>query len=978
MTGQVFRNGAGGRIDRTVPLSFTFDGKNYQGFQGDTLASALLANGVRVVGRSFKYHRPRGILGAGFEEPNALVQLGDGARTEPNTQATRVELFDGLTATSQNRWPSLQFDISAINGLFHRLLPAGFYYKTFMAPANLWMTYEKIIRRAAGMGRAPTQMDPDIYARRFAHCNVLVIGGGPAGVSAALAAGQSGARVILAEDNPQLSVSETELADMDNVTVLTRTMAAAYYDHNTLILSERIADHKPAPAPFETRQRMWKVRAQQVVLATGALERPLVFPNNDRPGVMLASAAQCYAADFAVRAGNQAVVFTNNDSAYGAARDMKAAGIDIAAIIDTRPKISDSTRELATNTEVLTGHAIIDVASGRDGATRGVTLKAIHPDTGAPKGCPIDIACDVVAMSGGWNPTIHLFSQSKGKIKYDGARAAFVPGQSFQQERSIGAANGTFDHEACIIEGHNAGAAAARDVGFDAPDARTAPSGIPPAAQPLWSAPTGAKRFVDFQNDVTADDIGLAYREGYQSVEHLKRYTTLGMGTDQGRTSNVNGLAIMADHRRLDIPEVGTTTFRPPFSPITLGGIAGWHTGQNFEATRQSAMSTWHEAQGATFSNAGLWRRPEYYPRTGMTPAEAVHHEARHVREKVGVVDVSTLGKIDVQGCDALEFLSRVYINNLAKLPVGKCRYGVMLREDGFVFDDGTITRLAEMRFLVTTTTTHAGPVMTHLEYLAQVQWPELDVHLLSVSEDWAGIAIAGPDSRTLLSQLFQDVDFANEAFPFMGYRETNAGGVPVRLFRISFSGEHAYELNVPADYGLNFWTALLETGADLDVIPYGTEAMNILRIEKGHVTGAELNGRVTADDLGFAGMMSKLKPFVGQVLARRDALTAKGRRQLVGLVPADGKTPIPAGAQILADPDAPPPEFTPAAILGEVTSNCYSPALGHPIGLGLVEDGSDRHGDALYAHSPITSETVAITLTNPVFVDPAGGRLHG
>jgi heterotetrameric sarcosine oxidase alpha subunit len=978
MKGQKFRNGAGGRIDRATPLSFSFDGKTYQGFQGDTLASALLANGVRVVGRSFKYHRPRGILGAGFEEPNALVQLGDGARTEPNTQATRVELFDGLTATSQNRWPSLQFDISAINNLFHRLLPAGFYYKTFMAPAKLWMTYEKFIRRAAGMGVAPTQLDPDIYARRFAHCDVLVVGGGPAGISAALAAGRSGARVILAEDNPHLGNAATELAKLDNVTVLTRTLAAAYYDHNTLILSERIADHKPASAPFEPRQRLWKVRAQHVVLATGALERPLVFPNNDRPGVMLASAAQRYAADFAVRAGHRAVVFTNNDSAYGAVRDMKAAGVDVAAIVDSRSDIPQAARDQVAGIEVLAGHAIVDVAAGRGGAVRGVTLKAIHPDSGAPQGWPTDIACDLVAMSGGWNPTIHLFSQSKGKLKYDDARAAFVPGHSVQQERSVGAANGTFDHDACIAEGHNAGAAAARDAGFDAPDALATPTDTDPAAQPLWSAPTGGKRFVDFQNDVTADDIGLAYREGYQSVEHLKRYTTLGMGTDQGRTSNVNGLAIMAGHRRLDIPDVGTTTFRPPFSPMTLGGVAGWHTGGNFEPTRQSPMSDWHEAQGATFSNAGLWRRPEYYPRTGMTPADAVHHEARHVREKIGIVDVSTLGKIDVQGRDALEFLSRVYINNLAKLPIGKCRYGVMLREDGFVFDDGTITRLAENRFLVTTTTTHAGPVMTHLEYLTQVQWPDLDVHLLSVSEDWAGIAIAGPDSRTLLSQLFQDVNFANDAFPFMGYRETSAGGVPVRLFRISFSGEHAYELNVPADYGLNFWTALLETGADLDVIPYGTEAMNILRIEKGHVTGAELNGRVTADDLGFTGMMSNLKPFVGQIMAGRSALTAKGRQQLVGLVPADGETAIPAGAQIVADPDAPPPEFSPAPILGEVTSNCYSPALGHPIGLGLVENGRDRHGDTLYAHSPITSETVAVTLANPVFVDPDGGRLHG
>jgi heterotetrameric sarcosine oxidase alpha subunit len=975
---QTFRNAAGGLVDRSTPLNFTFDGKTYQGFQGDTLASALLANGVRVIGRSFKYHRPRGVMGAGFEEPNALVQLGVGSRTEPNMQATRVELFDGLTAASQNCWPSLYFDIGAINGLFHRLLPAGFYYKTFMTPAKLWMTYEKFIRRAAGMGHAPTQPDPDVYAHRYAHCDVLVVGGGPAGVSAALTAGRSGARVILAEDNPTLGDGDSarELADLDNVTVLTRTMAAAYYDHNMLILNERVAEHKPAPAPFEPRQRLWQVRALQVVLATGALERPLVFANNDRPGVMLASAAQRYATEFSVRAGNRAVVFTNNDSAYEAARDLMSAGIDVAAIIDVRPEIPDAARAQINAVEILTGHAIVDVAAGRRGAARGVTIRAIHPQTGAPTGWPRDVACDLVAMSGGWNPTIHLFSQSKGKIKYDAEIASFTPDQSVQQERSAGAANGTLGMATCIAEAGEAGAAAARDAGFDAPapEQEAVPEAFPPA-QPLWTAPSGGgKRFVDFQNDVTADDIDLAHREGYQSVEHLKRYTTLGMGTDQGRTSNVNGLAIMADHRRLDIPDVGATTFRPPFSPLTLGGVAGWHIGGNFESTRQSPMSDWHESQGATFSNAGLWRRPQYYPRAGQTPAESVHHEARHVREKVGIVDVSTLGKIDVQGRDALEFLNRVYINNLSKLPVGKCRYGVMLREDGFVFDDGTITRIAENRFLVTTTTTHAGPVMAHLEFLAQVQWPELDVHMLSVSEDWAGIAIAGPNSRALLSQLFQDINFSNESFPFMGYRETSAGGVPAKLFRISFSGEQAYELNIPADYGLNFWTALLDSGADLDVIPYGTEAMNILRIEKGHVTGAELNGRVTADDLGFAGMMSKQKPFVGQALAKREALITPDRRQLVGLVPADGKSRIPSGAQIVADPDAP----TPMHCQGEVTSNCDSPALDHPIGLGLVERGRDRHGEMLIAHSPITAETVAVTLTNPVFVDPEGTRLHG
>jgi sarcosine oxidase subunit alpha len=1004
MSGQKFRNPEGGRIDRTAPLKFTFDGKAYTGYQGDTLAAALLANGVRVVGRSFKYHRPRGVFGAGFEEPNALVQLGAGARSEPNLQATRIELFDGLVASSQNRWPSLKFDISAINNVMHRFIPAGFYYKTFMAPASWWPTYEKFIRRAAGMGRAASDADPDQYTRRFAHCDVLIVGGGPAGLSAALAAGRTGATVILVEDSPNLGgdlsgrdvqVGDTtsaawldaaaaELASSATVTVLTRTTAAAYYDHNMLILCERVADHKTTPAPFEPRQRIWRVRAQQVVLATGAIERPLIFTNNDRPGVMLASAAQHYANAYGVRVGKRAVIFANNGSAYEAAKDLNEAGVEIAAIIDTRLEIPERERERApaSGAEILTGHAIIDVAAGKGGVTRGVTIKALDPTTGAPSGFPRDIACDLVLVSGGWTPSIHLFSQSKGKIEYDPARGAYVPGASVQQEQSAGAANGVLDLETCITEGEQAGAYAAPDANAG-PAAQSAPSDVTalaptPTPLPSISAPpqiaygTG-KCFVDFQNDVTAADIGLAHREGYQSVEHLKRYTTLGMGTDQGRTSNINGMTIMAGHRKQTIAALGVTTFRPPFSPVTLSAIAGWNSA-NEAPVRHSPLHDWHKEHGATFANTGLWRRPQYYPRDGLSPADCVHAEARQVREHGGVVDVSTLGKIDVQGRDALEFLSRVYINNLSKLAIGKCRYGVMLREDGFVFDDGTITRIAENRFLVTTTTTHAGAVMAHLEYLAQVDWPELDVRMVSVTEDWAGIAIAGPESRALLGQLFTGVNFSDAALPFMGFQEVSIDGVTARIFRISFSGELAYEINVPAGYALNFWTALLDLGQALNVIPYGTEAMNILRIEKGHVTGVELNGRVTAADLGFAGMMSKLKPFVGHIMARRDALTAPGRRQLVGLRTVDGVTPIPGGAQLIADPNAP----TPMEILGEVTSNCYSPALDHTIGLGLLAGGRDRHGETLYAHSPIVGETVAVTIENPVFVDREGARLHG
>jgi sarcosine oxidase subunit alpha len=1000
MTGQPFRNAAGGRIDRSKPLSFSFDGRRYQGFAGDTLASALLANGVRLVGRSFKYHRPRGVFSAGVEEPNALVQLGRGARTEPNLQATRLELFDGLDAESQNRWPCLNFDIGAINSVFKALIPSGFYYKTFMWPKNLWMAYERVIRNAAGMGKAPTAPDPDTYAKRYAHCDVLVAGGGPAGLMAALAAARSDARIVLADDGPEfggmlLGNAETidgkpavdwvagivaELATLPNVTLLPRTIVTGYYDHNMLVLLERVADHLPAPALHQPRQRLWQVRAKEVVLATGSLERPLVFADNDRPGVMLASAAQIFANRFAVRAGERAVVFTNNGSAYAAARDLQAAGVQIQAIVDARADVPAA--ELAAAKQagigVLKGHAVVGALGVK--AVQGATVMALDADTGAATGDAREIVCDLIAVSGGWTPSVHLFSQSRGKLRFDTALTCFVPGPSFQRERSAGAANGAFALADCLAQGAAAGTEAARAAGFGAAEPALPATEAAPAftANALWAVPFQpghhGKRFVDLQNDVTAEDVALAHRENYASVEHLKRYTTLGMGTDQGRTSNVNGLAIMAALRGEEIPAVGTTTFRPPFAPMTLGAVAGYDTHGHVAPTRLTPMHDWHVAADAPFAPAGYWLRAQYYPRPGEGMWQAIWREAKSVREHVGIVDVSTLGKIDLQGRDAAEFLNRVYVNGFAKLAVGCCRYGLMLREDGFVFDDGTVTRLAENRYLITTTTTNAGPVMRHLEFLAQVQWPELDVKLLSVSDDWAGIAVAGPESRALLQRVAAGVDLSNEGTPFMAYREGAIAGAPMRLFRISFSGELAYEANVPSGYGLSVWQALLEAGSDLGVTAYGTEAMNILRIEKGHVTGGELNGRTTADDLGFGRMMTAEKPFVGKVLAGREALVDPNRRQLVGLVPVDGRAKIPRGAQLVRNPSAP----LPTASDGEVTAQCFSPNLGHPIGLAILAGGRGRVGEVLFAHSPLTRESVAVRVADPVFLDPEGVRLHG
>jgi len=1000
MTDQAYRNASGGRIDRSKPLKFTFDGIEYGGFAGDTLASALLANGVRLVGRSFKYHRRRGIVSAGVEEPNALVQLRGGDRTEPDLRATEVELFDGLIAESQNRWPSLNFDIGAVNDLVAPLIPAGFYYKTFMAPAKLWHNYEHWIRKAAGLGRAPDGPDPDRYDHRYAHCDVLIAGGGPSGLMAALAAGRAGARVILADSGPDWGGSllnrrvaidgkpaadwvagiVAELESLPEVTLLERSTVTAYYDHNMLLIAERIADHQTEPSAHQVRQRLWQVRAKEVVLATGAIERPLTFDDNDRPGVMLASAAQAYANRFGVRAGDKAVVFTNNDSTYEAAIDLKAAGIEIMAVIDARTDGGGTGRDKlkAAGIGLMAGHVVVGV-EGRK-AVRAAKVMAYDSGSGAVSGDVKTVDCDLIAVSGGWTPSVHLLSQAKGKIRYDETLSAFRPEASFQRERSAGSCNGGFGLGAALREGAEAGAEAARAAGFEAAAAGPVPSvdtDSPLAPLPLWRVPSEpgghGKAFVDLQNDVTADGVALAHREGYRSVEHLKRYTTLGMGTDQGRTSNVIGLALMAGHLGEAIPAVGTTTFRPPFTPVTLGTIAGEETGEHFAPTRRSAMHDWHEAKGAPFVPAGLWLRPQGYPLEGETILDAMYREAKAVRERVGMVDVSTLGKIDIKGRDAAKFLNRVYINGFAKLPVGKVRYGVMLREDGLVFDDGTTTHLADNHYMMTTTTAKAIEVMRHLEYHAQVVWPDLDVHLISVSEEWAAMALAGPHSRRVFEKLTDDIDVSNEACPFMAFRDGTIAGAPGRLFRISFSGELAYEINVPADFGLDVWERVLEAGEEFGIVAYGTEAMNILRMEKGHIVGGELNGRASPDDLGFSGMLSKTKDFIGRRGLDRPALKSSARKQLVGLIPVDRKSKVPRGAQLVLDPAAAPP----VVLQGEVTSNAYSPNLGHPIALGLLRDGRDRLGETLYAHSPVIDESVQVFVTEPCFIDPKGERLR-
>jgi sarcosine oxidase subunit alpha len=955
------------------------------------LASALLADGVTLVGRSFKYHRPRGFLSAGVEEPNGLFTLGEDGRTEPNVAGTSTELFAGLVARRQNCWPSAAFDLMAINSWIAPLLVSGFYYKTFMGPTRRsWMFYERFIRRAAGLGRAVHQRDPDRYETRHAFTDVLVIGAGPAGLTSALTAARAGARVLIVEQDWLLGGSllregvespaetwlrqvEAELASLSNVQILRRTTALGVYDANTVALVERRDHLQPNGAAGEPRQITITVRADAIIYATGAAERPLIFANNDRPGVMLASAARTYLNRFAVILGKRALVATNNDSAYATAFDLAQHGISVT-IADQRGEIQRSLQEQVRDLEIelLPDTAVVDVLGGK--RVRQVILGS------ASEGSPSTRReCDLLCMSGGWSPVVHLTSHGGIKPRYCPEIAGFVPGAYAEGHFGVGALTGSVTLVDAVKHGVEVGRSAAAQVGCEVATIALSPPSLGSADHAVavfGTARTPQKRtnkaFVDFQNDVTVKDITVAHQEGYESVEHLKRYTTLGMGTDQGKTSNINALAIEARLRGLEIPAVGTTTFRPPYTPVSFGALAGRSVGKHFRPTRRSPLHDWHLAHGAAFTEAGPWLRAWWYRWAGPTVEQAYLEEMRLVRSAVGLSDASTLGKIDIQGPDATELLNRIYVNDFARLPVGKTRYGVMLADDGTVFDDGSTTRLDETRYFMTTTTAHAAEVLSWMEFLLQTAWTDLKVHVTSVTDAWAAMAVAGPKARAALELALPGHDLSDVRLPYMGCMEIEYVGVSLRLIRLSFSGELAYEVYVPAEYAVALWEHILSSAAPLGIKPVGLETVASLRVEKGHVAGLELDHRNTLKDLGLGRMGSTRKAYVGRELSQRPALQAQERWSLVGIECLEPGKPLRGGSILFGSGDK-----IEGHGRGYITSVTWSTERKNFIALALYQGGLKHTGEVVICAYPLRGEQVRGRIVSPVFVDPKGERLR-
>ena len=984
MSQQEFRLSSGNILDRSKAIQFSFNGRTYSGYRGDTLASALLANGVHFVARSFKYHRPRGIVTCGPEEPSALVTIGDGGRTEPNLPATTAEIFEGMSAQSQNHWPSLSFDVLSVNSFLKPLLPAGFYYKTFMWPRLFWKKmYEPMIRRSAGLGRLEAQPDPDHYDARYAHCDILIVGTGPAGLVAAREAAKTGAKIILADHQPfvgghligeDCKIEEQscaswakniaqELSRMPNVRILLRTNVFGRYDGMTFGAIET-TDIEPKDG-YAPRQRFWTICTKELINAAGAIERPLIFPGNDLPGVMLASAARKYIRGYGVLPGRRAIVFTNNDEAYATVHALHNAGA-IVTVVDTRSEGAVAGSRLAPIGIPIHYRSCISKASGRHRVS-----KALIASLDASNRQSLAVQCDLVCMSGGWNPTIHLLTHCGGKPSWDENSASFKMHLLDPTIRTVGGAAGQFDLTA------NLTAAATQEND----DQITDVSEIEPSSsyniEPFWMVPDdlcdNRYSFVDFQTDVTVADLKLAHREGFDMPELAKRYTALGMATDQGKLSNVNAIGILSEISGLSIPEVGTTTFRPLASPVALGALAGHRRGMHFRPHRRTPIHDWHRDHGAIFAQSGLWERPNYYLFEGEDTSSAINREVITVRSRVGAVDVSTLGKIEIDGKDAGAFLDHIYMNAISRLPVGKARYGVMLREDGMVFDDGTVTRMSENHFFLTTTTENAAHVMQHLEYCHQIHWPDLELRFATVTESWAAFAVAGPNSRRVLAAVLKKIDLSNKAFPPMSFAQATAAGATIRVMRISYSGELAYEIFVPTNHALDVWNEIFDAGEAFGITAFGLEAMRVMRTEKGHVAGSEIDGRMTATDLGLGRMVSKSKDavYVGAGLTERECLRTNDRYQLVGLRSLDAHGGFRTGAHLVNQLKA----LAVGSSQGHVTSSVYSPEIGCCVALAFLKNGRQRFGERVYAVSPLHGEISQVEITEPVFIDPAGTR---